>query len=95
MKFEWDEAKHLANKRNHEIAFEDASLIFGGAIVEKVDERSDYREIRLQTLGLLKGEVIFVISTWRPRGRRIISARQAKRSERMRYYEALKEGLGD
>ena len=55
MKYEWDEAKNRSNFAKHGLDFEDAEQVFSGPCVTFEDDRFDYGEERLITLGLLAG----------------------------------------
>lgn len=88
MKFEWDEAKRLANLRKHGIDFVDVSAVFDGDIVTVGDDRS-YTEQRFITLGLLQGRVIVIVHTEREDRTRIISARKATKYEQRTYFEQI------
>jgi uncharacterized DUF497 family protein len=86
-KFEWDEAKNVANLAKHGIAFEEAATIFEGPVFTLADEGwADERlveEARERSYGLINGiTVICVIHTDRGEATRIISARRATRAER-------------
>ncbi len=88
MTFEWDEEKNRANIRNHGIAFEDAQAVFDGPTLAWVDDRFDYGETRIATIGFLRGvQCVVVIHTERDTVTRIISARKALKHER-RQFEA-------
>jgi uncharacterized DUF497 family protein len=50
MRFEWHEAKRVANIRKHGIDFVDVVTIFEGATVAIEDQRFDYGEARYLTL---------------------------------------------
>ncbi len=80
--FEWDEAKSDANYRDRGFDFAYAALIFAGPTLEMDDERFAYGERRIQVIGRVEDEILFVVYTWREKNRRIISARRASRSER-------------
>jgi uncharacterized DUF497 family protein len=87
LSFEWDEAKNAANIKTHGIDFLDAALIFENPIVEAVDDREDYDEVRLIALGLSGEMVLHVVYTWRGGNTiRIISARKANRYDADKYY---------
>jgi hypothetical protein len=85
MQFDWDENKNEINKRKHNISFEEASTVFTdddsleqGAII-----RGEKRIIRVgKTATKL---ILMVVYTLRKAVIRIISARQAGRSERNTY----------
>lgn len=89
MRYEWDQKKNQANQIKHGLDFEDAPLVLSGDIVSFEDDRSDYGEWRLITLGTLSGRVVVVVHT--PRGdiTRIISMRKANEREQKIYQERL------
>ncbi len=89
MKFEWDEAKRLANIQKHGIDFADVPEIFERDTVTVIDDRFDYGETRYLTLGLLKSRVILVVHTESDDTIRIISARKATRYEEKNYFEQI------
>ena len=73
--------------------FADAEQVLTGPCVTFVDDRFDYGEERLITLGLLGGRVVIIAHI--PRGEdttRIISMRKANRGEQKIYQERLGEG---
>ena len=83
--FEWDEVKSEANFQVRGFEFAYASLVFDGPILELDDERTDYGERRIQAIGQIDDNILFVVYTWRDEVRRIISARLANRKEREIY----------
>jgi uncharacterized DUF497 family protein len=72
MRFTWDPAKKP--NRRHAIAFEDASRVFDGPTVERIDDRFDYGELRVYAIGLVNGIEITVIYTDRDDGERHLIA---------------------
>ena len=60
MKYEWDEAKNRNNFAKHGLDFEDAEQVFSGPCVTFEDDRFDYGEERLVTLGLLAGRLVVI-----------------------------------
>jgi uncharacterized DUF497 family protein len=85
MRFVWDPAKDVLNRRKHGLsladgipALEDRNRVFW------TDDRYDYGEIRLVTAGRNGGKVLIVVSTEREpeddgeEVTRIISVRKAK-----------------
>lgn len=87
MKFEWDENKNRSNLEKHGISFEEASLIFEGTVLTRIDDRREYGEAREISIGEIAEEVVIVVvHTKRNKKTRIISARKANRKERGRYY---------
>ena len=88
MLFEWDERKNRSNIAKHEISFDEARLIFEGPVLQLVDDRADYGEVRQISIGLLREVVaVTVVHTDRIGVTRIISARLANRKEKRLYHE--------
>lgn len=89
--FEWDEAKNAANIVKHGIDFADAKRIFEGPVLTRIDERFDYGEVRMLSLGAIEGRVLLaVVHTARDGSVRLISARFANRKETSDYAQALR-----
>ena len=87
--FEWDEDKAAANLAKHRVSFLTAAEVFANEILERVDDREDYGEIRWIALGRVEAEVFRVVFTWRgDRLIRLISAQKASKDEREIYYRA-------
>jgi len=93
MFYEWDDAKSADNLRKHGVAFVDAVLaIEDEKSIEDVDDRCNYGEERIQTIGMSRDRVLFVVTTQRgPDTCRIISARKATRNEQVRYNANLRQ----
>jgi uncharacterized protein len=89
MKCEWDEAKNRKNAAKHGLGFEDAEQVFSGPCVTFEDDRLDYGEERLITLGLLAGRLVVIAHTSREEGTRIISMRKGNRREQKIYQKRL------
>jgi len=88
LSYSWDPKKNRRNASLHGIAFEDASRIFEGPTLERVDDRFDYGEVRVYAIGVANGVEITVIYTEVSRTeRRIISAWRAERHEREAYWQ--------
>ena len=96
VRFEWDEAKNLANRRKHRVSFEEASAVFRDPLYVSVQDRIEDGEPRWQTLGSVEGLLVLAVAhTVREEldgGSaveviRIVSARRATRKERQRYEE--------
>jgi uncharacterized protein len=83
--FEWDSAKEAKNIREREIDFTTASRIWDGPVLEEIDDRRDYGEVRILTFGKVDGRLMAVLFTWRNQNRRIISARKANLREQRRF----------
>jgi uncharacterized DUF497 family protein len=78
MKFEWDETKSRKNVAKHGLSFEDAEQVFSGPCVTFEDDRFDYGEERLITLGLLAGRLVVIAHSPRDEGTRIISIEEGE-----------------
>lgn len=83
--FEWDPAKEEKNVRERDLDFTTASRIWGGPVLEKIDDRRDYGETRILAFGKIDGRLTAVLFTWRGATRRIISARKANEREQRRF----------
>lgn len=93
MIYEWDEAKNRTNSAKHGLSFADAEQVWTGPCVTFVDDRFDYGEKRLISLGLLAGRLVIIAHA--PRGddiTRIISMRKANRREQKIYQKRLGQG---
>jgi uncharacterized protein len=89
--FEWDDRKSERNLRERGFDFEAAKGIFDDEVLEQIDDRHDYGEMRIAAIGQIAGRFLVVIHTWRENRRRIISARPAKEKERNDYRKAYPE----
>jgi uncharacterized protein len=89
MKYEWGESKNRKNLAKHGLSFEDAEQVFSGPCVTFVDDRFDYGEKRLITLGLLAGRLVVIAHSPRDEGTRIISMRKGNRREQKIYQKRL------
>jgi hypothetical protein len=82
MLFEWDKTKSQRTLSERGFDFDYASRIFFGRTLEKLDDRRDYGEVRMQAIGQIGRDVLFVVYTDRGDARHVISARLASRKER-------------
>ena len=92
MGWTWDEDKHEINRQKHGISFETAQHVFDDPLSLTENDPYQYEE-RFRTMGRVRGTVILVVHTWTEDETsdefgRIISARKATRSERLRYEES-------
>ena len=92
IRFEWDDAKNVVNRRKHGISFEQASRVFLDPLYFSIYERIEGGEERWQTFGLVDRLVLMAAHTVREEGARgevevirIITAREATARERRRY----------
>jgi uncharacterized DUF497 family protein len=63
LEFEWDEEKARTNLAKHGVSFLTAAEIFANEILERIDDREDYGEVRLIVLGRVDAEVYRVVFT--------------------------------
>jgi hypothetical protein len=85
VKIVFDPAKRDLTARHRGLDFASASKVFAGRHLTAPDERRDYGEPRLITVGVLDGRVVVI--AWTPRGdaRRVISMRYAHAKEVRRW----------
>jgi uncharacterized protein len=86
MAFEWDEDNRKVHLAKHGVDFRDVAPMFDGPTDETVDERTNYRETRINALGEIEDRVYAVTHTWRGPNRRIISARKVNAREQRKYH---------
>jgi len=91
MRIEWDPARNRTNFSKHGLRFEDAELVFSGPCVTFIDDRFDYGEDRLITLGLLHARLVIIVHAPFDDGTRIVSMRKGNRHEQKIYQERLGE----
>jgi len=86
-KFDWDPTKATRNLRDHKVAFEEASTVFGDPLAMLMtDPDHSEEEERYLLLGMsLRGRLLVVSFVERPPLTRLISAREATRYERRQY----------
>jgi uncharacterized DUF497 family protein len=90
LRCEWDEAKNASNFAKHGLRFEDAKWVLSSpASITFEDDRFDYGELRLVTMGLLEGRLVVIAHTPRGRVTRIISMRKGNRREEKVFEERL------
>lgn len=77
----YDENKLLLNLNKHGFDFVGAEAIFTGFTICREDGRDAYGEMRLQSIGLWNGVVVFVVHTQRGDADHIISIRKAEKHE--------------
>jgi uncharacterized DUF497 family protein len=92
MKITFDPAKRSQTFDTRGLAFEDAALVFEGQTLDMIDDRSDYGEERIITVGHLVGRMVIVVWTQRGDARHVISMRKANEREEKRFAQRLGEG---
>ena len=90
MKFVWDNQKNLLNQAKHKVSFEIAQLVFNDPFHLSIQDRYDNDEERWQTIGIVNGVIILLVAhTVKYDDKieiiRIISARKATVTERIKY----------
>lgn len=86
MGISFDPAKRDATLRDRGLDFADAEEVFDGDILfEATDDRRDYGELRIITVGILRGRMVIV--GWTPRGenRHVFTMRKANDREQARF----------
>ncbi len=63
LQFEWDEDKATQNLAKHGVSFLTAAEIFASEIIERIDDREDYGELRFIALGRVETEIYRVAYT--------------------------------
>lgn len=85
----FDPAKREATLKHRGLDFADAARVFAGTVVEREDDRFDYGEVRMITVGLLFGAVVVIVSTDRADSRHVISMRKATKGEQDDYFRRV------
>ncbi|MCL2829857.1 MAG: BrnT family toxin [Betaproteobacteria bacterium] len=85
----YDEDKRRANLRKHGLDFAGADTIFDHPVVSVEDDRESYGEKRINVLGFLDGEIVFLTYTERGEDFRAISLRKATRHEIRHYAKSI------
>jgi uncharacterized DUF497 family protein len=91
MKITFDPVKRAATLQDRSLDFNDAAEVFAGKTLDFPDERHDYGELRIITVGELRGRMVIVV--WTPRGaaRHVFSMRKANDREKARFGKRLEE----
>ena len=91
MKIVSDPKKRAETLKDRSLDFEDAKEVFAGKTLDFPDDRHDYGELRIITVGKLRGRM--VILAWTPRDgmRRVFSMRKANDREKKRFGQRLEE----
>jgi uncharacterized DUF497 family protein len=89
MAITYDPAKRAWTLQERGLDFKDAAEVFGGRTYQRQDDRRDYGEVRIITVGLLRQRMVVVV--WTPRGndRHVISMRKANDREKAHYAQYL------
>jgi uncharacterized protein len=91
MKITFDPAKRASTLKDRALDFADAAEVFAGKALNIPDDRRDYGETRIVTVGSLRGRLVIVVWTPRGEGRHVISMRKANDREKARFGQRLEE----
>jgi uncharacterized protein len=80
-----DPAKRDRTLRERGLDFEDAEAVFAGRVLEREDDRRNYGEVRIITIGFLRDRMVVLVWTRRGNDRHMISMRKANEREKARY----------
>jgi uncharacterized DUF497 family protein len=82
----------LLRLRSGGLDFEGAAELFRGDTLDFPDDRRDYGELRMLTVGHLRGRMVIVVWTPRWNARHVISMRKANAREKARFGKRFEEG---
>jgi uncharacterized DUF497 family protein len=86
----WDEAKRRENLGKHKIDLAELEPVFDLPMVTVEDDREPYGELRLQSLAMWRGRIVFLV--WTPRGddtAHLISCHYADRTQTEAYFSSI------
>ena len=89
MKITNDPGKRRRTLVEREIDFDDAAEVFDGQTLDFIDDRHDYGEVRVVTVGFFRGRMMVIVWTQRGDARHVISMRKANDREKARYGRVL------
>ena len=91
MNIEFDPVKDLDNQQKHQISLEEAKRFNWDIYVGWLDNRKEYGEYRHIAVGVLDGDLYYVVYTMRGEDvHRVISLRKAEKEERDRYVKEFR-----
>lgn len=88
MKIEYDPAKNARNIEKHGVSFEQVHRFDFNNALEQVDDRFEYGEKRINSLGYLDDRLYMLVYTEREGVARVISFRKANPREQAYYAKA-------
>lgn len=89
MAITFDPAKRDRTLAERGLDFAEAEQVLDGVKFQFVDERQDYGEERITTVGFLNERMVVAICTRRGEDRHIVSMRKANEREQKKYGEYL------
>jgi len=84
----FDPQKNERNLRERNLDFNLAQEFDFGSATYREDRRKDYGEVRIRSLGYIRGSLHVLVFTMRGTVLRVISLRKANRKERSQYAKA-------
>jgi uncharacterized protein len=84
-----DESKRKTNLKKHQIDLSELEGAFDLPMITVEDDREAYGELRLQSLAMWRGRVVFLVWTERHEAAHLISCRYADRSQTEDYFENI------
>ncbi|RYG94157.1 MAG: BrnT family toxin [Alphaproteobacteria bacterium] len=89
MEITFDPVKREVTLKERGLDFVDAKTLFEGVTLEFEDDRFDYGEVRMISVGMLLAAIVVVV--WADEGdaRRVISMRKATKGETDEYFRAV------
>ncbi len=91
MKITFDPNKREKTRNERGIDFADAALVFAGATLDFPDDRKDYGETRIISVGHLEKRMVIIVWTERGESRHIISMRKANEREQARFGQRFEQ----
>jgi uncharacterized protein len=91
MRITFDPSKRERTLRQRGLDFAEADIVFDGQTIDIPDLRRDYGELRIKTVGYLRGRIVVVIWTARGDTRHVISMRKANEREQAKYSGQIPE----
>jgi hypothetical protein len=91
VEIEFDSSKDATNLSKHGLYLAAAAELSWDAALDRIDDRTDYGEVRMVALAPIEDILFFVAFVDREPARRIISLRRANRREVSHYVKAIKE----
>ncbi|MEC5293806.1 MULTISPECIES: BrnT family toxin [unclassified Aurantimonas] len=85
MRITFDPAKRERTLEERDLDFADADQVFAGTTFDRVDDRRDYGEERIITIGRMAARMVVVVWTQRDDARHVISMRKTNDREQDRY----------
>jgi uncharacterized DUF497 family protein len=85
MKITYDPAKRDWTLRVRGLDFLEAAVVFAGPTLDGSDQRRDYGEVRMITVGYLRARMVIVGWTQRGDARHVFSMRKANEREKEKY----------